>query len=296
LREEAEKMPKFNNASPSPIVVVFDINGCLASTTIDRRSRGRLTLRPGVAEIARLEADGRFLCALWSSAMRHNAEKAGTALREATGLELETLLSREHTTAAPTKEVAHMTVKPLEARFTSLARVILVDDVPEKAAKGEEANLIAVPPWHGNEKCAVLSILVDRLLAADFTSKPEEGEEPAVEDVRSGVLGEISKEVSTMGFPPPAKPKAPMELPLERRADDWRGDNRREERREERRESRRDERRDDRRDGRRDGRWDERRDTRREERREERRGRGGDGFISRARSPRRGGGGGYADY
>lgn len=135
MRQEADQQAKVENEAPSPIFVVFDVNGCLASTTEDRRSKGRLTLRPGVAELARLEASGRFSCALWSSAMRHNAEKAAMAIRMETGLSLEHCLSREHTVAAPTKEVKHMTVKPLSSRFSCISRVILVDDVPEKVIR-----------------------------------------------------------------------------------------------------------------------------------------------------------------
>lgn len=274
-------MPKVKNEAPSPIVVVFDVNGCLASTTEDRRNKGKLTLRPGVAELARLEACGAYTCALWSSAMRHNAEKAAMALREATGLKLEHCFSREHTRAAPTKEVAHMTVKPLGARFTCVPRVILVDDVPEKAAPGEEANLVAVPPWHGAEQCQVLTTLVDRLLAAKFG---EDGED----DVRCGVLAEITSELSTMGFPKPGPPATTMMRRGGEDCEDRRYDDRRDSRRDDRRDSRRDERRDNRRDERRDSRREDRRDSRRdEERRDSRRHQRQDDRVTNYREDRR---------
>ena len=62
-----------------------------------------------------------------------------------------------------------MTVKPLGKYFTDMSKVILVDDVREKAAASEVCNLLVVPPWHEDPDDQMLTVLTELLMIENFS-------------------------------------------------------------------------------------------------------------------------------
>eukprot|EP00808_Paulinella_micropora_P013111 g76617.t1 len=178
-----------HHSAPPPrarhkILLLFDLNGTLTSLSEVRKKKGVRT-RPGCQFLPTLQKTGRFLLAVWSSAVKHNVEKMCAQLYREHGVRFDFLLHRDHCQHLPfgTKGKHWDTRKPLAKLFLrapGLAKTLLIDDDPEKVSAEERANLINIQKW-GVEELPdnQLELLVEGLLhmlaahAAPIPSSPQ---------------------------------------------------------------------------------------------------------------------------
>lgn len=155
------------------ILLVFDLNGTLTSTSKVRHEKGS-AVRPGIKKISELFNSNLFHIAIWSSAMKHNVNKIKRLLENETEIKFDLVLTRENTIKSPTPENKWATQKPLCMNFKdyNIKNIILIDDSSAKSYPSEKKNLLLVPTW--NEKIPdndVLEKLVELLMTLENIKK-----------------------------------------------------------------------------------------------------------------------------
>jgi len=169
------------------ILILFDLNGTLTSTTNARVTSGRIELRPGLENLQKLAASDRFILGVFSSATKHTVEVSIREIFHCAQVSFGVTLCRHH--CIPIEEIPELsgtsknpwdTIKPLSRYFAKeplgdvdrtrgpngfgMDRVILVDDEIAKVHPDERNNLIHIPRWETTNDDNRIKILVDELL------------------------------------------------------------------------------------------------------------------------------------